>query len=61
ISLSSIALAMGSVLLAMRGIDGLPFSWTVASWTQHSSNLTVAIDLPEALPEGSTGPLLDLE
>ncbi|CKS74201.1 phenolpthiocerol synthesis type-I polyketide synthase PPSA [Mycobacterium tuberculosis] len=46
-------------LLAMRGIDGLPFSWTVASWTQHSSNLTVAIDLPEALPEGSTGPLLD--
>ncbi|MCY0609793.1 hypothetical protein OVV29_30045, partial [Klebsiella pneumoniae] len=46
-------------LLAMRGIGGLPFSWTVAPWTQHSSNLTVAIDLPEALPEGSTGPLLD--
>lgn len=42
-------------LLAMRGIDGLPFSWTVASWTQHSSNLTVAIDLPKLCPKGRLG------
>ena len=29
------------------------------SWTQKPTGLTVAIELPEALPEGSTAPLLD--
>jgi phthiocerol/phenolphthiocerol synthesis type-I polyketide synthase A len=46
-------------LLTLRGVDGLPFKWSVSSWTQKSTGLTVAIDLPEALPEGSTAPLLD--
>ncbi len=46
-------------LLALRGVDGLPFKWSLDSWTPTSTGLTVGIDLPEALPEGSTAPLLD--
>ncbi len=48
-----------AALLALRGVDGLPFEWSVDSWTPTSTGLEVAIDLPEALPEGSIGPLLD--
>ena len=48
-----------AALLALRGVDGLPFTWSVDSWTPTSTGLEVAVDLPEALPEGSTGPLLD--
>ena len=48
-----------AALLTLRGVDGLPFKWSVDSWTQKSTGLTVAIELPEALPEGSTAPLLD--
>jgi phthiocerol/phenolphthiocerol synthesis type-I polyketide synthase A len=48
-----------AALLALRGVDGLPFKWSIDSWTQKSTGLEVAIDLPDALPEGSTAPLLD--
>ena len=46
-------------LLGQRGIEGLAFNWSVASWTPTSTGLTATIDLPEGLPEGSTAPLLD--
>ena len=48
-----------AALLALRGVDGLGFKWSVGSWAHKSTGLTVAIDLPPALPEGSTAPLLD--
>jgi phthiocerol/phenolphthiocerol synthesis type-I polyketide synthase A len=48
-----------AALLALRGVDGLGFKWSVSSWTPTPTGLTAAIDLPEALPEGSTAPLLD--
>ncbi|CAM4286909.1 Beta-ketoacyl-acyl-carrier-protein synthase I [Mycobacterium basiliense] len=44
---------------AAHGVDGLPFSWSVYSWTPTATGLRAAIELPEALPEGSTAPLLD--
>jgi len=47
---------------ARRGVDGLPFTWSVNSWAQKSqmsTGLVATIDLPPALPEGSTAPLLD--
>ncbi|BBX97573.1 type I polyketide synthase [Mycobacterium lacus] len=46
-------------LLAVRGVDGLPFTWSVDSWTATSSGLDAVIALPESLPEGSAAPLLD--
>ncbi|HUL99526.1 MAG TPA: type I polyketide synthase, partial [Mycobacterium sp.] len=46
-------------LLARRGVDGLPFKWSLDSWTPTSTGLTAAIALPESLPDGSTAPLLD--
>jgi phthiocerol/phenolphthiocerol synthesis type-I polyketide synthase A len=51
-----------AVEFALRGVEGLPFTWSVGSWTQRSqksTDLVAAIDLPQALPEGSTAPLLD--
>ncbi len=46
-------------LLARRGVDGLPFTWSLDSWTPTSTGLTAAVALPESLPNGSTAPLLD--
>ncbi|ETW25611.1 phosphopantetheine-binding protein, partial [Mycobacterium gastri 'Wayne'] len=48
-----------AALFAVHGVDGLPFTWSVDSWTPEATGLTVGIDLPEALPEGLTAPLLD--
>jgi phthiocerol/phenolphthiocerol synthesis type-I polyketide synthase A len=48
-----------AALLALRGVDGVGLKWSVGSWRQKSAGLRVAIDLPEALPEGATAPLLD--
>ncbi|AKN15834.1 polyketide synthase [Mycobacterium haemophilum DSM 44634] len=51
-----------AALLALRGVDGLPFEWSVKSWTQktqQSTGRTVGIELPDALPEGAVAPLLD--
>ena len=48
-----------AALLALRGVDGLALEWSLASWTPTPTGLTAAIDLPEALPEGSAAPLLD--
>ncbi|KZS63228.1 MAG: type I polyketide synthase [Mycobacterium pseudokansasii] len=48
-----------AALFAVHGVDGLPFAWSVDSWTPEATGLTVGIELPEALPEGSTAPLLD--
>ena len=46
-------------LLARRGVDGLPFKWSLDSWTPTSTGLTATVALPEFLPDGSTAPLLD--
>ncbi|ORB97037.1 Phthiocerol/phenolphthiocerol synthesis polyketide synthase type I PpsA [Mycobacterium persicum] len=48
-----------AALFAAHGVDGLPFTWSVDSWTPEAAGLTVGIELPEALPEGSSAPLLD--
>ncbi|ORB44063.1 type I polyketide synthase [Mycobacterium persicum] len=48
-----------AALFAAHGVDGLPFAWSVDSWTPEAAGLTVGIELPEALPEGSSAPLLD--
>ncbi|OBK23304.1 polyketide synthase [Mycobacterium asiaticum] len=45
--------------LAMRGVDGLPFKWTLDSWIPTSTGVHAAVQLPDALPDGSLGPLLD--
>ncbi|PJE10935.1 type I polyketide synthase [Mycobacterium sp.] len=45
--------------LALRGVDGLPFKWTLESWEPTPTGRYAAIALPDALPDGSTGPLLD--
>ncbi|WP_205877194.1 type I polyketide synthase [Mycobacterium camsae] len=45
--------------LALRGVDGLPFKWALDSWEPTPAGLHAAIRLPGALPDGSTGPLLD--
>ena len=46
-------------LLARRGIEGLPFKWSVDSWTPTPTGLMAAISLPQSLPAGSAAPLLD--
>ncbi|WP_310785364.1 type I polyketide synthase [Mycobacterium sp. Z3061] len=45
--------------LALRGVDGLPFKWTLDAWENTANGVRAAIQLPDALPDGSTGPLLD--
>ena len=45
--------------LALRGVDGLPFKWTLNSWQPTPNGVHAAIQLPDALPDGCTGPLLD--
>ncbi|MDP7702941.1 polyketide synthase [Mycobacterium sp. TY815] len=45
--------------LALRGVDGLPFKWTLDSWQPTANGVQAAIELPESLPDGSIGPLLD--
>ena len=45
--------------LALRGVDGLPFKWALDSWDATPAGLRAAIRLPDALPDGATGPLLD--
>jgi phthiocerol/phenolphthiocerol synthesis type-I polyketide synthase A len=42
-------------LLALRGVDGRPFDWSVDSWTENPSAIIAAI----ALPDASAAPLLD--
>ncbi|ORB70527.1 phosphopantetheine-binding protein [Mycobacterium shinjukuense] len=46
-------------LLALRGVDGLPFAWSVDAWTPAPTGLTATVALPDAMPGGSTAPLLD--
>ena len=46
-------------LLLQRGVDGLPFTWSVDAWTPTSNGLKATIALPESLPEGSAAPFLD--
>ncbi|HTX96096.1 MAG TPA: acyltransferase domain-containing protein [Mycobacterium sp.] len=46
-------------MLARRGIEGLPFKWSVDSWTLTPTGLRAAIALPQSLPSGSAAPLLD--
>ncbi|OAR19613.1 polyketide synthase, partial [Mycobacterium leprae 3125609] len=49
-------------LLALCGVDGLPFEWSVKSWakkTQQSTSRTVEIEFPDTLPDGAIAPLLD--
>lgn len=47
-------------LLALRGVDGLAFQWSLASWATHSAGtLAVTVALPDSLPEGSVAPLVD--
>ncbi len=46
-------------LLATRGVDGLPFKWSVQAWEPSPTGLKAAIALPETLPEGSAAPFLD--
>ncbi|RFD24047.1 polyketide synthase, partial [Mycobacterium uberis] len=51
-----------AALLALRGVDGLPFEWSVKSWMQKMrqlTGLTVEIELPDTLPEGEIASLLD--
>ncbi len=45
--------------LALRGVEGLPFKWALDSWEPTPTGVHAAIDLPDALPDGSAGPLLD--
>ncbi|MGB9305706.1 MAG: acyltransferase domain-containing protein, partial [Mycobacterium sp.] len=42
-------------LLAARGVDGLPFTWSVTAWKPSPTGLKAEI----TLPEGSAAPLLD--
>ena len=46
-------------LLATRGVDGLPFRWSVTAWRPSPTGLKAEIALPETLPEGSAAPLID--
>ncbi|KJX74642.1 type I polyketide synthase [Mycobacterium lepromatosis] len=49
-------------LLALRGVDGLPFEWSVKSWaqkTRQSTSRKVEIEFPDTLPDGAVAPLLD--
>ncbi|ORB00970.1 hypothetical protein BST27_17780, partial [Mycobacterium intermedium] len=48
-------------LLALRGVDGVAFQWSLASWrtTPSLTTLAATVALPDALPDGSVGPLLD--
>jgi phthiocerol/phenolphthiocerol synthesis type-I polyketide synthase A len=42
-------------LLALHGVDGRPFEWSVDSWTEKPAAMVAAV----ALPEASAAPLLD--
>lgn len=46
-------------LLELRGVDGVPFEWSLASWSPTATSLTTTVALPESLPDGSVAPFLD--